>query len=72
MTQRPALGLVLMTASGQAVVAIDPGDQRALFEDADSVRAGGPLPSVRFDVHIGEIETDWVMGIMEEGDWFQA
>jgi len=72
MTQRPALGLVLMTASGQAVVAIDPGDQRELFEDADSARAGGPLPSVRFDVHIGEIETDWVMGIMEEGDWFQA
>ncbi len=71
MTQRPVRGLVLMTASGQAVVAIDPGDQRELFEKADSARPDS-LPSVCFDVCVGEIETDWVLGVMEEGDWFQA
>ena len=71
MTQRPALGIVLMTATGQAVVAIDPGDQRAMFESADSTQIE-TLPSVQFEVRIGEIETDWMMGIMEEGDWFQA
>jgi hypothetical protein len=71
MTQRPVLGIVLMTATGQAVVAIDPGDQRAMFENLDSTQIES-LPAVQFDVRLGEIETDWMMGIMEEGDWFQA